>query len=438
MNRQICKLTSAADLRKKAEAIEKSKNTSSKDFRSLSSEEIQSTLHELRVHQIELEMQNEELRRIQEELEISRERYFDLYDLAPIGYCTLDDSGIILEANLTISNQLGVVRQYLVKKHLSQFVFEEDQPKYYQFRNQLKINKNSQELELRMIRADKSTFWVQLSAILSEETAIVPSYRMVMQDISERKLAQNSLKILNDELESRVKLRTTDLENSNNAMKSFSYTVSHDLRAPLRAIDGFSAILEEKYHDQLGDEGTRLLNVIRDNTKGMNQLIVDLLDLAKVTNFELQKTCIDMNLMVNNVYEQSVAEKDRRRINLRIDPLMNAFGDAHLINQVWTNLINNAVKFTQKIENPTILIQSYQGNDQQIIYSIKDNGVGFNPAYKSKLFKAFQRLHSEEEYEGTGIGLVIVDRIVLRHGGKVWADSEEGQGATFYFSLPRN
>jgi PAS domain S-box-containing protein len=428
-------LTQPLELRRKAEELEKIVTQGSKSLSTLSPEEIQTTLHELRVHQIELEMQNEELRLIQEELDISRERYFDLYDLAPIGYCTLNESGMILEANLTISTQLGVNRQYLVKKPLSQFVLEEDQPLYYQFRKQLRETKNSQELEIRILKSDKTTFWAQLSAIISKESENSPTYRIVLLDISERKRAQFAIKSLNDELENRVKVRTTDLENSNNAMKSFSYTVSHDLRAPLRAIDGFSAILASKFEDQLGSEGTRLLEVIRDNAKRMNQLIIDLLDLAKATNFELKKCIIDMNQLVNAIYQESVAETDRAGIAFIVHPLLNCFGDPHLLSQVWTNLIGNAVKFSRKKGNTTIQIQSYEEADQ-VVYSIKDNGVGFNPAYQKKLFEAFQRLHSDEEYEGTGIGLVLVDRIILRHGGKVWAKGIDGEGATFYFSLP--
>lgn len=435
MNRPISNLSSAVDLRKKAEELDNITNRYPNDLSTLSPEEIQSTLHELKVHQIELEMQNEELRRIQEELDISRERYFELYDLAPIGYCTLHDSGLILETNLTLSTQLGTIRQYLVNKPLSQFILEEDQPGFYQYRKQLRETKKSQELEIRMIRADKSTFWMQLSAIISEDRHTTPTYRMVFQDISDRKTAQLALKNLNEELENRVKIRTTDLENSTNAMKSFSYTVSHDLRSPLRAIDGFTALLEEKCQEKLDAEGKRLLKVIRDNTKQMNQLIADLLDLAKVTNSELTQSPIDMDQLVKDIYQEVISLEDQKRITFTVEKLMEAYGDPHLIHQVWTNLLSNAVKFSRNKENPTILVQSYL-KQNQTVYLIKDNGCGFNPDYKNKLFHAFQRLHTTE-YEGTGIGLVIVDRIVLRHSGRVWADGEEGQGASFYFSLPK-
>jgi len=431
MNRQETQLTEPTELRKKAETQEKI-SSQTKEKTLLSPEEIQDTLHELRVHQIELEMQNEELRRIQYELDIAKERYFDLYD-----YITLNEKGCILEANLSLSTLLGSTRQNLLKKPFSQFILSEDQPLYYQFRTLIKESKESKECELRMIRADKSIFWVQLSvtqASPSSERKNDVYYRMVVVDITDRKLAQLAIKQLNEELETRVKIRTSDLENSTNAMKSFSYTVSHDLRAPLRAIDGFTALLEEKCQEKLDAEGKRLLKVIRDNAKQMNQLIVDLLNLAKVTNSELTQSPIDMNQLVKDVYQEVISLEDQERITFTVEKLMEAYGDPHLIHQVLTNLLSNAVKFSRNKENPTIEVQSYL-NQNQMVYLIKDNGCGFNPDYKNKLFQAFQRLHSTE-YEGTGIGLVIVDRIILRHGGTVWAEGEEGVGATFYFSLP--
>jgi PAS domain S-box-containing protein len=435
MTRKELQLTPPEELRRKAEELEKNTNQTLKDPATLSPVEIQGMLHELRVHQIQLEMQNDELRRIQEELDISRERYFDLYDLAPVGYCTLNEGGMIIESNLTLITLLGMHKRLFVKKQFSRFILSVDQDLFYQFFKRLKTTKDFQEGELRMLRADKSTFWVKITATASEEKEGPPAYRVVLVDITEQKLAQLAIKSLNEELENRVKHRTHELENSTNAMKSFSYTVSHDLRSPLRAIDGFSAILIDNYKDQLGVEGNRFLHVIRENAKQMNQLIVDLLELAKATNYELKKNLIDMNRLVDTVYQEIVEEEDQKKITLTIDPLIDCFGDPHLIRQVWVNLIVNAVKFSQKQAHSSILIQSYQTQDQ-IVYLIKDNGCGFNPAYKNKLFTAFQRLHTNTEYEGTGIGLVLVEQIIHRHGGKVWAEGIEGVGATFYFSLP--
>jgi PAS domain S-box-containing protein len=435
MKRQDTQLTQPAELRRKAEELEKIAIQSSKTTSTLSPEEIQRTLHELRVHQIQLEMQNEELRRIQLELDISRERYFDLYDLAPVGYCTLNEKGLIVESNLTLITLLGASRRFLVKMPFSQFIFSDDQPLFYQFRKLLGETKNTQECELRMVRADKSTFWVQLSATASVEKEESPTYRVVIVDITERKLVQLAIKQLNEDLENRVKLRTTDLENSNNAMKSFSYTVSHDLRAPLRAIDGFSSILATQYAALFDEEGRRLFTIIRDNVKKMNLLILDLLELAKVSNLDIKHFPINMEEMIHSVYWEMVSEDDKLRIQFKLVNIIDCLGDPLLIKQVWVNLIENAVKFSRKKDNPSITITSSKDKNQ-ITYSIQDNGAGFNPEYKKKLFIAFSRLHADEEYKGTGIGLVLVDRIIQKHGGTVWAEGVEGQGATFYFSLP--
>lgn len=257
----------------------------------------------------------------------------------------------------------------------------------------------------------------------------------VVRDISEKKKIELELKQLNEELETRVRQRTIELENSNKALESFSYSVSHDLRSPLRVINGFSQILLNDYQELLGNEGSHLLQMIRDNTLNMDLLITGLLDLAKTSNQEMNMRPIDMNQMVRFVYEEVVSEEDRSKISFTADHLPEMIGDPTLIHQVWTNLILNAVKFSRIKENPAIHIQSYVEKNQ-IVYSIKDNGVGFNPEYKHKLFSVFQRLHPRQDFEGSGIGLALVKRIVQRHGGEVWAEGKEREGAMFHFSLP--
>jgi signal transduction histidine kinase len=247
--------------------------------------------------------------------------------------------------------------------------------------------------------------------------------------------SQEEIKNLNIELEQKVLDRTQQLEIVNKELEAFSHSVSHDLRAPLRAINGFAHILVQDYQDKLGTEGFRLFQNVIDNTNRMNELIVGLLKISKVASSEIKKTKIDMNSMVNSIIVEVFTPMDRNKIKVAVDSLTEGFGDAVLIRQVLINLIENAVKFSQKKEKPTIQISSYIENNQTV-YVIKDNGAGFNKEYQNKLFTIFQRLHSTTEFEGTGVGLALVDRIIKRHGGRVWAEGEEGQGATFYFSLP--
>ncbi len=212
MTRKELQLTPPEELRKKAEELEKNTNQTLKDPATLSPAEIQSTLHELRVHQIQLEMQNEELRRIQEDLDISRERYFDLYDLAPVGYCMLNESGMIIESNLTLITLLGMHKRLFVKKQFSRFIPSDDQDLYYQFFKRLKTTKDFQECELRMLRADKSTFWVHITATALEENEEPLAYRVVLVDITESKLAEEALLVERERLEHILNITGTGID----------------------------------------------------------------------------------------------------------------------------------------------------------------------------------------------------------------------------------
>ncbi|HEX9876593.1 MAG TPA: response regulator [Gammaproteobacteria bacterium] len=254
-------------------------------------------------------------------------------------------------------------------------------------------------------------------------------------EVEERRRAEDEVRGLSADLERRVGERTRELETANKELESFSYSVSHDLRAPLRAIDGFSRILEEQHSDRLNEECRRLLGVIRENSRKMGDLIDDLLEFSRLGRKPLSTAEIDMKRLAEEVFAELQAGNERRP-KLMLSALPSAQGDATLVKQVWINLLGNAIKFSSKSQQPVIEV-SGQEIGAEIVYCVKDNGAGFDMRYYDRLFGVFQRLHGEQEFAGTGVGLAIVQRVVSRHGGRVWAEGKVNEGATFYFALPK-
>jgi signal transduction histidine kinase/HAMP domain-containing protein len=239
-----------------------------------------------------------------------------------------------------------------------------------------------------------------------------------------------------NESSEQLRIMIEQLEKANNEMEAFSYSVSHDLRAPLRAINGFTRILMEDYIVNLDAEGKRLGEVIQYNAKKMGQLIDDLLAFSRIGRAAMNLSKIDMNNMTNAIYHEATNEEKRKHIEFKINDLPEVDGDPNLMRQVWMNLISNSIKFSSKKKKAIISI-SCEEDEKKLTYCIKDNGAGFNMKYKDKLFGVFQRLHSDKEFEGTGVGLALVQRIINRHGGDIWANSKANNGATFYFTLPK-
>lgn len=290
------------------------------------------------------------------------------------------------------------------------------------------------ETEFRAIGQydEMTTFNVKFAKIPGEEENIV----LVAKDITERKKTELEIHRLHSELEERVNERTKQLAEANKELEAFSYSVSHDLRSPLRAVTGYTNILLEDYLPNLDSEGQRICNVISSEATRMGQLIDDLLSFSRLNRTEIQYSRIDMKAMAQRVFNELIANQINT-VEFILRDLPFATGDTVLIRQVWFNLLSNAIKFTSKQKNPRIEI-SGEETEKENIYSVADNGAGFDMKYSNKLFGVFQRLHTETEFEGTGVGLAIVKRSIMRNNGRVWAEGQINKGAILYFALPKS
>ena len=291
------------------------------------------------------------------------------------------------------------------------------------------------ELEFPLKGADGNFRWflTRCSALKGEDGKIL-RWVGTNTDVSQKREAEEVIRQLNTNLEQRVLERTTELEVANKELEAFSYSVSHDLRAPLRAVDGFSQAVLEDYGAQLPKEGRRDLQTIRDGAQRMGVLIDDLLKFSRLSRTPLNTQEVNTAKLVRNVLEDLKSQREGRQVEIRIGDLPECQGDAALLSQVWVNLISNALKYTRRCETAVIEI-GFQLQQGEGVYFVRDNGAGFDMRYVNKLFGVFQRLHRADEFEGTGVGLAIVQRVIHRHGGRIWADAALNHGATFYFTL---
>ncbi|MEG8946218.1 ATP-binding protein [Rosettibacter firmus] len=282
-------------------------------------------------------------------------------------------------------------------------------------------------------RKDGTCFSVEYNATpLIAENKVLGGV-IIFRDISERIKAEEAIKKLNEELEQKVIERTQKLLEANKELESFSYSISHDLRAPLRHIIGFIELLSKKYTFE--DKAAQYFNIITTTAKRMSQLIEDLLNFSRIGRASLKLTEVDLNEILRSLLTFFKDDIEKRNIQINIQTLPRIYADYILIQQVWQNLISNAIKYTSKCSNPCINI-GFKKNKNFYTFYIEDNGIGFDMKYIDKLFNVFQRLHIDEEFEGTGIGLAITKKIIEKHGGKIWAEAKINEGAKFYFTLP--
>ena len=365
-------------------------------------------------HQLQTEL--EARKRAEEE----RNRFFTLsQDL----HCTAGFDGYFKDVNPAWEKTLNYTKAELLARPYGEFIHPDDRAATQAEAGKLSGGNVLIVFENRYRCKDGSFRWLQWSATpVLEDQIIYASAR----DITERKRAEEA-----------IKLSHAQLEAANKELEAFSYSVSHDRRAPLRAMDGFSRILIEKHASGLPEEAQRYLHLVRTNAQRMGQLVDDLLTFSRLNRQSLKKQLVSPASIVHQCLNELRGEQDGRRVEISIGELPACQGDPALVKRVWLNLIGNALKYTRKREVAQIEVgaQTDAQAPDVSIYFVRDNGVGFDMQYADKLFGVFQRLHRAEEYEGTGVGLAIVQRIVQRHGGRAWVEATVDQGATFYFTL---
>jgi PAS domain S-box-containing protein len=352
-----------------------------------------------------------------------------MMDTIPVMICYFDTDGFLKWANSEWEKTLGWSLLDLNPEEVLERCCpeQEERARLMEFYG----TANGTWSDFRMCSRSGSILYTTWAAVrLSDETIFA-----IGQNISERMKAKNEILSLNAGLEVRVRERTEQLEEANRDLESFSYSVSHDLRAPLRAVKGFVNILKDEHGKDLGQEGIRLTNLIVENTDRMGRLIADLLSFSRVGRFEISREVVSMTEIVRSVIDELQSREDCGVIEFQLEPLPRAVGDEAMFRQVWMNLLSNALKFTLP-KGAGLIEVSALFRDGENVYRVKDSGVGFDEEFADKLFGIFQRLHSLADFEGSGVGLAIVQRIVTRHGGKAWAEGVKGEGATFYFSLP--
>jgi two-component system sensor histidine kinase/response regulator len=355
-----------------------------------------------------------------------RKPYDDKYLLSRVEYILTN-----VELRKTERLQVGVQLQFGGQSH---FITAEKQQildlLISTYEGAVQIN---EELEIKQqeLQQAKETLEVRVAERTAE---LAQTNERLEIELVERKRAEEQIKKLNDDLERRVVERTAQLAAANSELEAFSYSVSHDLRAPLRHLDGFAAALIEEHSAQLRPEAQHQLKRIQEGTHKMARMIDDLLNLARLDRHSMNLQMTSLNSLVENVLRDLESETGNRKIDWRVGSLPSVKCDPGLIQQVFANLLSNAVKYTRHRDVAAIEVDQLTIDGQLVVF-VRDNGAGFNPKYSDKLFGTFQRLHSDQEFEGTGVGLATVQRIVRKHGGRVWAEAEINKGATFYFSV---
>ncbi|MBI4969195.1 MAG: PAS domain S-box protein [Rhodospirillales bacterium] len=387
-------------------------------------------LHELHVHQIELEMQNEELRHAQAALEESRDRYVDLYDFAPVGYLVLAADGRIETINLAGARLLGSDRKAILRRRFADLVALEDRDRWHRHLQASQEGDDSPGLELAFIAGDGSFRHVRIDCrrIFAQAS---PKLRVALTDIDDRvRMEQEQQKA-----QAALKASLDSLIHSNAELERFAHIVAHDLQEPVRTLVSYTQLLVRGEGDRLSGQGLEYANTIINGAWHMYHLVQGLFDYARITPTIGEFAAVDLNAVAKDALLHLKEKLERSGAELSIGPLPAVMGDPIQLLQLWLHLISNAIKFVRPVQKPIVKISATVRGTEATL-SVKDNGIGIAPQYHGRIFELFRHLNAPQKYPGTGIGLALCRRIVERHHGRIWVESEEGQGAVFSFTLP--
>jgi PAS domain S-box-containing protein len=441
MKKQNIKGSDAPKLRQKAEEQLKSRQSESRLL--YSETDIHKLIHQLEVHQIELEMQNEELVLAMEKAQLTEDKYTELYDFAPTGYLSLSKKGEIIEINFNAARMLGKERSQLINRNFELFLFVDTHRAFNQFFQNIFNSYVKQNCEVVIIHGSNSPIYVNIDGILSQNRELC---LLSLTDMTEHKRTETDLLKLNKELtESKgtvlKMLEKLSLANNelffqnqiNETLEQVLYVASHNLQEPLRAISNIQ-VFEEDYSGLFDDQAKHYLVSLNNAAKRMKSLIKALLDTAQLGRHS-KLVRVDINKIVNQVITDLETQIKSSNAIIEVNEMPELYVYEIELQLLFQNLIGNAIKFQKKDTRPTIKIAA-EKNDDQWKFSVCDNGIGINPVHQKRIFVIFQRLHTDEDFEGNGIGLANCKKIVDLHHGKIWVESSIGEGATFYFTLP--